>query len=268
MSILAPNIAAIALYLAASGYLAMHLFQNRAANINWLRGFAFSALIFHGWGVKTIILSDTGYQLGFFEASSLIFWVINLLVLASSLKKPLHNLFVFLFPLSALAVLCSLFGGGTTIPDTHLGPEIATHALFSFLAYSLLTIATLQALLLAYQNNRLKHKHPAGIVRPLPPLQTMETLMFELLWAGEVVLTISIASGFWFLQDMFAQHLAHKTVFALLAWLIYAILLWGRHQKGWRGSIAIRWALGGFVALMLAYFGTKLVLEIILSTTY
>jgi ABC-type uncharacterized transport system permease subunit len=265
MITLAANAAAIALYLAASGYLITRLYHKQSANSQWLLSFALSALVFHGIGVTRIILADAGYQLGIVKVFSLICWVINLVVLLSSLKKPLHNLFVFLFPMSAVSVFFSVFGESPVIPYTHLGPPIATHIIFSFLAYSLLTIAAFQALLLAYQNHRLRHKHPAGLVRLLPPLQTMETLMFELLWVGEILLTLSIITGFLFFTDLFAQHLAHKTVFSLLSWIIYAILLWGRHQSGWRGTQAIRWSLGGFVALMLAYFGTKIVLEVIID---
>jgi ABC-type uncharacterized transport system permease subunit len=93
----------------------------------------------------------------------------------------------------------------------------------------------------------------------------MEALLFELLWCGEILLTIAIITGFIFLDDLFAQHLVHKTVFTLLAWCIYAILLWGRHAKGWRGNTALRWTLGGFCLLMLAYFGSKFVLEVLLQ---
>ena len=93
----------------------------------------------------------------------------------------------------------------------------------------------------------------------------MESLLFEFLWVGELLLTFVIISGFYFHKDLFAQHLVHKTVFTLCAWFIYAILLWGRYQLGWRGTKAIRLALTGFVCLMLAYFGSKLVLEIILN---
>jgi ABC-type uncharacterized transport system permease subunit len=93
----------------------------------------------------------------------------------------------------------------------------------------------------------------------------MEALFFELLWVGEICLLLAITSGFLFIDDLFAQHLAHKTVFSLLALVIYGVLLWGRYQRGWRGATAIRWALGGFCTLMLAYFGSKFVLQIVLS---
>ena len=265
MITLAANAAAIALYITASLFLLSLLARRQPTASPWLYWFALTALVFHGVGAYGLIFTEQGFQFGFYRAASVIFFVINLLVWLSSLRKPLHNLFILLFPMSALALILSLVTPPTTA-KTVIGAEIASHILLSLLAYSLLTIAALQALFLAFQNRQLKHKHPTGLVRLLPPLQTMEALLFEALWAGQILLTLAIATGFLFLDDLFAQHLAHKTAFSLIAWVIYAVLLWGRHQLGWRGNTAIRGALGGFAALMLAYFGSKLVLELILGT--
>lgn len=267
MITLAANAAAIVLYLTASLFLLGLLIRKQPTNNQWLFCFAITALVFHGVGAYGIIFTEQGFQVGFYKAASIIFWVINLLVLLSSLRKPLHNLFIMLFPMTALAMTLSLMSQGGAPAKTIIGADIASHILLSVLAYSLLTIAALQALFLAFQNHQLKHKHPTGLIRLLPPLQTMEALLFEILWAGEILLTLSIATGILFLQDIFAQHLAHKTVFSIIAWIIYGVLLWGRHQLGWRGNTAIRGALGGFAALMLAYFGSKLVLELILGPT-
>lgn len=258
------NIITILLYVAASLFCIRYFVTQQPVPRVALFVLTAATLLFHGAGIYGLSAATEGIQFGFFSVPSLLFWVINLIVLLSSLKKALHNLFILLFPLSALAVSVSLLGHDTET-QLVLGYELASHVVLSILAYSLLTIATLQALLLAYQNHQLKHKHPSGKVRLLPPLQTMESLLFELLWAGEILLTLSIISGMWFLDDIFAQHLAHKTVFSIAAWVIYALLLWGRHQLGWRGYTAIRWTLGGFASLMLAYFGSKLVLEIILQ---
>jgi len=264
MITLAASIAAIALYLAASLFLLTLLLKKQPTQNPWLFCFATSALIMHGVGNYGQIFTPEGFQFGFYAAASVMFWTINLLVLLSSLKKPLHNLFIFQFPISAIFVALSTFVPDTSEPSK-IGLDIASHVILSVMAYSLLAIAALQALMLAFQNYQLKHKHPTGMVRLLPPLQTMEALLFEFLWAGEILLTLSIGSGILFLEDIFAQHLAHKSAFSLIAWLIYGILLWGRHQLGWRGNTAIRWALGGFAALMLAYFGSKLVLELVLT---
>lgn len=262
MATLILNSLAIAIYLAATAYLALRLHQERTVGRQWLLGAVTLALLAHGAGLYHLLVLPNVLELGFFRVSSLLFWVINLVVLLSCARKPLHNLFVLLLPLSTLGILASLLGSGTH--PIVLSYSLAAHVLLSILAYSLLTIATLQALLLAWQNHQLKHHHPSGRVRLLPPLQTMESLLFEMLWAGHILLTLSILSGFIFLDDLFAQHLAHKTVFSIAAWIIYSVLLWGRHQLGWRGYTAIRWTLGGFALLMLAYFGSKLVLELIL----
>lgn len=127
-----------------------------------------------------------------------------------------------------------------------------------------MTIAVLQSLLLLLQNRQLKTRKPAGIIRTFPPLQTMESLLFGFLWAGWLSLSLSLVSGWLFLQDLFAQHLAHKTLLACVAWVVFGVLLWGRHQLGWRGGKAIRWTQAGFLLLMLAYFGSKWVREFIL----
>lgn len=265
MATLILNSLAAALYLLTGAAMVRRLLRGLAPHSTNLMILAALALLLHGLGLVSSMTAQRGViELGFFRVSSLLFWVINSLVLASSLRKPLHNLFILLLPLSALSLMLALLSPGSGRPMV-LSYELASHVLLSILAYSLLTIATLQALLLAWQNHQLKHHHPLGRVRLLPPLQTMEALLFELLWAGQVLLSLSIISGFVFLEDLFAQHLVHKTVFSLAAWMIYALLLWGRHRKGWRGYTAIRWTLSGFALLMLAYFGSKLVLELILG---
>ena len=260
---LGANLLALVLYSAGSLYFITRLLRQHDLERKSLLVTAAVALVFHGIGVIGNGFYREGFHLSYFGVSSLIFWAVNLLVLISSLKKALHNLFVLLYPLSALSVLASIVSKNQA---SHLlDYSIATHVILSIIAYSLLTIASLQALLLAYQSHQLKHKHLTPGVRLLPPLQTIEALLFELLWVGEIMLTLAIVSGFWFLEDMFAQHLVHKTVFSLCAWVIYAVLLWGRWQLGWRGNKAIRWALAGFICLMLAYFGSRLVLEMILQ---
>ncbi len=264
MIILSANLIAIFIYTAAAIYFGNKFARQQSFKSSHVLGVAALGLIAHGVGVYGLSVSENGLNFSLFTASSLIFWVINAIVLISSLKKELHNLFLLLFPLSAISVLTSIAATNPEWQHT-LSYSIAAHVILSILAYSLLTIASLQALILAYQNYALKHRNRIANARLLPPLQTMESLLFELLWVGEILLTLAIISGFYFLEDMFAQHLVHKTVFALSAWFIYALLLWGRHQMGWRGNKAIRWALAGFICLMLAYFGSKLVLEIVLN---
>ncbi|MBB3191199.1 cytochrome C assembly family protein [Halomonas cerina] len=187
-----------------------------------------------------------------------------LVLLAVSLFKPVLNVATGLLPLAGLTLVLAT---GLPSPERASGmtPGIALHALSSALAFAVLAIAAIQAVLLGIQNQALRHHHIRGVVQSLPPLTTMERILFELIWAGMALLTLSIASGFLFLDNMFAQHLAHKTILSLAAWVIFAILLISHHWLGWRGLRAVRWTLGGYAVLLLAYFGSKFVLEVLLS---
>ena len=102
------------------------------------------------------------------------------------------------------------------------------------------------------------------MLRILPPLAAMESLLFQLLAGGLFLLSLGLISGFMFVENLMAQHLVHKTVLSLLAWCVFALLLWGRHQRGWRGRIAVNYTLGGFALLALAFFGSEFVLQLIL----
>ena len=102
----------------------------------------------------------------------------------------------------------------------------------------------------------------------LPPLQVQESLLFQLIGIGFFMLSLSLVSGVIFIDDIFAQHLVHKTALSLVAWVVFGVLLWGRWRHGWRGRTAIRWSLAGAVVLALAYFGSKLVLELVLGRSW
>lgn len=215
--------------------------------------------------LEQLILTPQGMSLSFFQVLSLTSWLATVLVLFSSLKHPLENLGIVILPLSATALLLQsiISGDGGTLITATTG--LKTHILLSIFSYSLLGIAALQALLLAVQNRHLRNRHPGGFIRALPPLETMEHLLFRMIGLGYILLSLSLLSGATYLEDIFAQHLVHKTVLSIVAWVVFAILLWGRWRHGWRGRVAVRWTLIGFVVLMLAYFGSKLVLELILQ---
>lgn len=265
MSTLA-GLSAIVLYLTALAFLYQDL-QNRdkaqRADKRVLGvGLVAGALhLISAWG---LIVSDGQYFFGIPQVSTLIFAAVALLLQISSLRKPLHNLMVGLFPLAILAIIVSLVLNTQTSPVT-LGTGIAAHILLSILAYSFFTIAALQAAFLAFQNYQLRHHHVAVVIRRFPPLQDMEAFLFELLWVGQIVLTLGIITGFVFVDDLAARGLPHKTFFSLLAWVVFAVLLWGRHMLGWRGNTAIKGTLTGFLFLILGFYGSKVVIEYILS---
>jgi ABC-type uncharacterized transport system permease subunit len=226
--------------------------------------FAVLALAIHLVSVITVIATDGGYDFGLFKIATLFSWTIALIVVVSSLKKPLDNLFLALFPLAILTILASLWLPGGT-PDSEVSSGVLLHILLGIAAFSIITIAAVQSVLVAWLNRELKQKHFSPALQHLPPLQTLEALLFELIWAGFLVLLGVILSGFLFMDDMFAQHLVHKTFFTILSTAVFAVLLWGRHQLGWRGKTAYRWTLSGFAFLIVAYFGVKIVLELVLD---
>lgn len=223
------------------------------------------AIIAHTLSTFLNIATPLGFDLGFFPISSLIFWFICCMALLTYLRhEPIDRLLLILLPMAALSVAISVAFDGDYTPRQDLDHGIVAHILVSMLAYSVLALAALQALLLGLQVRELKHKHTRGLIDALPPLQTMERTLFELIWTGFILLGLSILTGGVFLEDIFAQHLVHKTTFSICAWIIFGMLLWGRTWLGWRGKTAVRWTLIGFALLMLGYLGTKLVLELVL----
>lgn len=261
-----PAVVAIALYISATLYHLLQRFKpNRSGKPTWLLAGGAIGLLFHGWAAGSMLITSAGINFSLWPVSVLILFTVNLIVILSSLKKPLHSLFILLFPASAAVLLASLFFGYTIVATDHLSLPIGLHVTLSLVAYSLFTIAAMQSLLLAYQDKQLKNHHPGGLLHSLPPLQTMETLLFEIIWAGFIVLSLGMITGFLFVDNLLAQHLVHKTFFSIIGWLVFAILLWGRAKLGWRGTAAIRWTIAGFILLALAYWGSKFVIEVLIN---
>jgi ABC-type uncharacterized transport system permease subunit len=223
-----------------------------------------TAVTAHAISVFGLIATPAGIDLGLFRVLSLVAWFICLLTVFNALRRPVENSVVILFPVSCIAIVVAEVTRG---PDMYLinpGAGMLSHIFLSILAYSVLALCAVQALALSVQERELKHHHLRGILRALPPLQTMEAMLFEGLWLGLGLLTLAIVTGAIYVDNLLAQHLVHKTVFSVAAWIIFAALLWGHRIHGWRGHTAVRWTLIGFAALVLAYFGTKLALELIL----
>ncbi len=259
----------IACYTAAGLFIGIRLFKDqgsekpsRATGI----GLGLAGVVLHTYVLYQNILVEGAINLGFFNAGSLVMWIILLLLMLSSLTKPVENLGVLLLPMAVIAVAAEWHFPSNRVlpPDSAWGLRI--HVLISLLAYSLFTLASVQAILLSIQDHHLRHRHPGGFIRALPPLQTMEALLFEMIGLGFVLLTFALISGFVFLDDIFAQRMVHKTILSIVAWLVFGTLLWGRFRFGWRGQKALTWTLVGFVVLALAYFGSKFVIELLLSS--
>ena len=268
MMITVFSIIAIALYLLGGLLLAVRLFrsgqgQPRTKAVPIIFGLV--AVCLHALILNRTIVIGPALNLGFANAASLIGGLIALLLLLAAIVRPLENLGIAILPMAALTLGVAVFVPAAQVLVTPSSPGMEVHILLSIIAYSLLSIAAIQAVLLAIQETHLRNRRPGGFIRALPPLQAMETLLFQMIGLGFLLLTLALLGGFVYVQDVFAQHLVHKTVLSILAWLVFAILLWGRRALGWRGRTAVRWTLAGFATLMLAYFGSKLVLEIILQ---
>jgi ABC-type uncharacterized transport system permease subunit len=262
MNITALATLSICTYLASTLLIIRHIDQSRIQRTAIY--LAWAAVCTHLLFTAIVFQQNSGFNFSFFSTSSLVAMIVALLLLIAALNKPVEKLGLAIFPLAAIMLALELNFADKPHSLPSYNWAMSTHILTSIIAFSLLNIAALQAILLAIQDQQLKSHPPKRFIQSLPPLQTMESLLFQMLGTGLAFLTISLVSGFLFIEDLFAQHLVHKTVLSILAWIIFSGLLMGRHRYGWRGQIAIQWTLIGFVLLLLAYFGSKLVLELIL----
>lgn len=228
-------------------------------------GSAWLAVALHTLYIFLTVQQNTGFNFSFFSMASLVALLVALLLLLATLSKPVENIGILLFPVTALMLSLDLvFPEKQRSPVSHSW-AMHLHIVSSIVAFSLLNIAALQAILLVIQNQQLKSHPPKSYIQSLPSLETMESLLFQMIAAGVLFLSISLASGFLFVDDIFARHQVHKTLFSICAWLIFSGLLIGRLRFGWRGQTAVKWTLFGFMFLLLAYFGSKGVKEIILN---
>ncbi|WP_172806917.1 cytochrome C assembly family protein [Endozoicomonas arenosclerae] len=218
--------------------------------------------VLHTFSLYFAIHTGKGTNLGILTISSLTTLMVTLVVLLSSLRKPSESLLVMILPFTIISVLAAWLA-----PVEHIfrSPTLmVVHVLLSVLAYGLLMVAVCQSLLLAYQEKQLRSHNQKRLLKALPPLQTMEKLLFEFLSVGVVLLTLSLISGFIYIDDMFAKEMLHKTVLSLVAWVLFSTLLIGHWVNGWRGQKAMRWTVAGFVLLLVAYFGWRTVVDFIL----
>lgn len=200
-----------------------------------------------------------GIVFGLANSTSFVAWLIATLLFLASISNPIHALGILVYPLSALALLFSVIF--PDIANKFISLSIASHVFLSITAYALLALAVCQSVLLNMQEKHLHTHKINGFINKLPPLQTMENLLFQSLRTGFYLLTLSLITGVVFIEDIFAQHLVHKTILSIIAWIIFATLVFGRNLFGWRGKQSIIATQIGFGFLLLGYFGSKFVLE-------
>jgi ABC-type uncharacterized transport system permease subunit len=257
--------------LAASFYLALGILVHRKSiPEKWeqgsLRFLLLVALGTHAMTLGAAMSGAGGLRFGLFIALSLSLWMAMLMYGLESLLTPLKQILGYAAPAAAVAALLPALELGH--PQTmNIGNwAFRLHIVVAMLAYSLFTLAVFHALLLATAERRI-HKATLPADGTLPPLLVLERLLFRLILAAFVFLTLTVGSGLVFSEEIFGKPFvfSHKAVFGVASWLLFAILLAGRSLHGWRGKTATRWLLAGFVCLILAYAGTRFVLEIILQ---
>ena len=205
----------------------------------------------------------TSLTLSLLGVSNLVACVMVAVIALSALRVRAENLLLLCLPLAAANLLAmALLPEGRTQPITLDSLQIG-HILLSISAYAALMTAALQSILIGVQERRLRAPQ-RGLLGVLPPMESMENLFISVLWLGLGLLTLSIATGMLFLQDVFGQRLVHHTVLTTLSWLVYAGFLAGHHFFGWRGVTGVRWNLAAFTLLLLGYLGSKFVLEYLL----
>ncbi|AXF09172.1 cytochrome c biogenesis protein CcsA [Paraburkholderia sp. SIMBA_055] len=245
------------------------------------RALLFVALLAHGVLLHTTIFPQNAMVFGFAFALSAMFWLGAGIYWIESFFFPLDGLRLLVLPLACVASLLPLAFNGVRVLPYSAAPMFKLHFLIANIAYGLFAIAALHAVLMLLVERRL-HAMRGGVAQrhvaaagngwlsswldTLPPLLTLEKLLFRLIGAGFVLLTLTLVSGILFSEQLVdrALRLDHKTVFAILSWVMFGALLTARKVSGWRGRAALRWVLASFVALLLAYVGSRFVFEVLL----
>ncbi|MGO9994524.1 MAG: inner membrane protein YpjD [Steroidobacteraceae bacterium] len=258
-------ILAITLFLlyAASAWVMLRSASNARLNpIAW--ALALAAILAHTDAIVRMMRMNGPFSIGLLEALSLLAWTLAVLACFICIERQNRVLGAILLASAAFGAAVTGYGR-TTAAENVPGWELTAHILLSMGAAALLFAAAVTALLLVFLDRRLRTRRLSDLPSMLPPLDALEKVMFRLIGAGFVLLTLALLTGFIFVTNLFEQHLFHKTVLSLAAWVLFGILLIGRTRYGWRGRAAVRWALSGFAMLTLAYFGSKFVLETVLG---
>jgi ABC-type uncharacterized transport system permease subunit len=233
----------------------------------WERTALLMPLALHGWTLYQGLFNSSELRFGFAQALSVMTFLAVTLYWIESMFFRLDGMEPLVLPVAAIAAPLPALFPGLAASGAYAGAAaFKLHLSLAMIAYSLFVIALLHALLMAVMERRLHDKKPR-FVGSLPPLLTMEQLLFRVIGAAFVFLTLTLATGIAFSETLFGRPMRadHKTVFAVLSWMTFGLLLLGRWLHGWRGRTALRWTLAGFVLLILAYVGSRFVVEVVLG---
>ena len=226
------------------------------------------ALVLHAMLLYRRVIAADGLDLGVANAVSMLVWLTVMIYWLGGLAyRGLTGILGLMSPVALVAVLLQAFVTSRHVVTYGGDPLFALHFAIAMLAYSLFIVATVHAVVMLAEEKWLHRGVLPPFVKRLPPLLEMEALLFRILLAAFVLLTLTVVSGVFFSEQLFGKPLkfTQKTVFAIASWFIFGGLLAGHHFRGWRGRTAVNWTLAGFTALLLAYVGSKVVLELILQ---
>ncbi|MBD8636697.1 cytochrome c biogenesis protein CcsA [Stenotrophomonas sp. 169] len=231
----------------------------------WVWAAVPATLLHAGYHVQVALQNAGGPDMHFFAALSLVGLGMAGLTSLVGARGRMAALGVVVFPLAAL--LLAAYHGYGHEPSRELGWRLASHAWLALLSYATLSIAALLAIMLWLQERALRRREFRPWLRALPPLADLESLLFRVITVGFALLTLTLVTGVLFVDDLLAQKLVHKTVLSVLSWLVFGVLLIGRRRYGWRGLKAVHWTLSAMLLLLLAFFGSQFVIELVFGHT-
>ncbi|MCA9749823.1 MAG: cytochrome c biogenesis protein CcsA [Romboutsia sp.] len=218
---------------------------------------SFLAISLHCYLLYCWIDTKHGQNISFSNLLSLITWLISSFTVIATLKKPLENLLVFIFPLTGLSILHVILLPHQSMVYTKFTSASLSHLLMVITTASLLGFAGLQAVMLTIQNKLLKKAYYGNFLKKLPPLETMEQFLFQIIWSSFILLTLLCATAFIYLQNQINIEVIAKLFSTFLTWLLLAALLYGRHKLGWRGPVATRATLLSLGFLFIAFIASQ-----------
>ncbi|CAG0949050.1 Inner membrane protein YpjD [Burkholderiales bacterium] len=224
-----------------------------------------AALAVHAIAVFTGIATPAGLDLSLTHALSLVAGLTVLVAWGGGALASLPGVGAVVLPVAAVAALLPALFASTHRLSYAESPWATMHIAVALFAYAFFVVAAAQALVMTGLESRLHRGLAEGSAAP--PLLTLERALFRLIGVGFVLLTLALASGVLFSEQLFGRafQFTHKNVFAVASWLVFGALVVGRWRYGWRGRKALRWILAGTVLLILAYLGTKFVVEVVLG---
>lgn len=252
-------------YILVSIYIGWALIHDKPIHKGVSLGLLVVGMLAHAALLYPHVVTLYGLNFNLFNVISLISLFFLCFYVLFSLYRPIVSLGILAAPTALAGMTIGYVGRAPYQPITDISLGLETHILLSLAAYCVLLMAAVQALFLRLQIRELKHKTIHRFwVNKLPSLQSMESLLFDMLLVGFVLLSIALGVGFIYVQDLMAQHIVHKTVFSLLSWLLFSGLLFGHWRAGWRGKRAANITIYAFILLAIGFVGSKFVLEMLL----